>query len=141
MKVKAIFLGMHKTLCDHQGVVPHSALQACEKARQNGHRIFLSKGYSKAEIQEEALSVGLDGVVGEAGDYLEVADAIQEFGINIEDTIAIGDSVYDLEMLETAQLGVAMGNASETVKAYADDITYSVDEDGLYKAFKKYGLI
>lgn len=141
MKVKAIFLGMHKTLCDHQGVVPHSALQACEKARQNGHRIFLSKGYSKAEIQEEALSVGLDGVVGEAGDYLEVADAIQEFGINIEDTIAIGDSVYDLEMLETAQLGVAMGNASETVKAYADDITHSVDEDGLYKAFKKYGLI
>lgn len=62
-------------------------------------------------------------------------------GISIEDTIAVGDSENDLAMLRAAGTGIAMGNASDYVKKAADDVTGSVEEDGVYHAFRKYGLI
>lgn len=62
-------------------------------------------------------------------------------GVPIEDTIAIGDSENDLEMLRAAGVGIAMGNSSDYVKEAADDVTKSVVEDGVYHAFRKYGLI
>lgn len=62
-------------------------------------------------------------------------------GVPVKDTIAIGDSENDLEMLKAAGVGIAMGNASDYVKETADDVTGSVTEDGVYQAFLKYGLI
>lgn len=62
-------------------------------------------------------------------------------GISIEDTIAVGDSENDLAMLRAAGTGIAMGNAPDFVKEAADDVTGSVEEDGVYHAFRKYGLI
>lgn len=47
------------------------------------------------------------------------------------DTVAVGDQRNDVEMLIWAARGVAMGNAPEDVKAVADEVTGSVDEDGL----------
>lgn len=73
------------------------------------------------------------------------ASGIDEYlayvGASIEDTIAIGDSANDLEMLEHAQVAIAMGNGTEAAKAVADFVTTDVDKDGIYNAFKKYGLI
>ena len=62
-------------------------------------------------------------------------------GVPVKDTIAIGDSENDLEMLKAAGVGIAMGNASDYVKETADDVTKPVTEDGVYHAFLKYGLI
>ncbi len=61
--------------------------------------------------------------------------------IKMEDTIAIGDSMNDIMMLEKARIGIAMGQASDEVKRYADIMTDPVDRDGFYKAFKKLGLV
>ena len=57
------------------------------------------------------------------------------------DTFAFGDSDNDLRMLQSAGTGVAMGNAKEEIKKAADFITDSADDDGIYNAFKKFGLI
>ena len=46
-------------------------------------------------------------------------------------TVACGDQRNDLEMLQWAAWGVAMGNAPEEVKAAADEVTGHVDDDGL----------
>lgn len=62
-------------------------------------------------------------------------------GIAIKNTIAFGDNMNDFEMMETAEFSVCMGNGSEALKNIADDICESVSEDGLYKAFKKHGLL
>ncbi len=62
-------------------------------------------------------------------------------GVPVKDTIAIGDSENDLEMLKAVGVGIAMGNASDYVKEAADDVTRSVEEEGVYYAFQKYGLI
>ena len=52
--------------------------------------------------------------------------------------LAIGDSENDLEMLEAAGTGVAMGNAASEVKRAADDITAGNDEEGVALAIRKY---
>ncbi len=59
----------------------------------------------------------------------------------LKKVIAIGDSLNDYEMIIHAGIGVAMGNANEKLKEVADYITTSVDDDGIYNCFKKYGLI
>lgn len=73
------------------------------------------------------------------------AAAIEKFlalkGLKKEESAAFGDGENDMEMLETVGIGVAMGNADDEVKAKADLITDSIDEDGLEKALIKMGLI
>ena len=51
-------------------------------------------------------------------------------GLEPADVLAIGDGRNDIEMLEWAGRGVAMGQAVEEVKEVADGVTLSVDEDG-----------
>jgi len=55
--------------------------------------------------------------------------------------VAIGDGPNDVEMLQYAQIGVAMGNADDSIKSIADMVTDSIDEDGIYNAFCKLHLI
>lgn len=52
-------------------------------------------------------------------------------GFESTDTLAVGDGRNDIEMLQWAGTGVAMGQAPKEVKAAADTVTASVDEDGL----------
>lgn len=65
----------------------------------------------------------------------------QHMGIDISETMAFGDGGNDESMLHTAGIGVAMGNARLEVKAHADYITTSVDEDGVMRALEHYGVI
>ena len=53
------------------------------------------------------------------------------WGISAEEMCAVGDDVNDIPMIEAAGLGIAMGNAQAEVKAAADRIAPSHDEDGL----------
>ena len=54
--------------------------------------------------------------------------------------MAIGDSGNDLTMIEAAGLGVAMGNATEDVRAAADVITADNNHDGVAQAIEDYVL-
>lgn len=62
-------------------------------------------------------------------------------GIPVEQTVAFGDSMNDLEMMETAALSICMGNGSERLKEMADDVCGTVEEGGLQAAFEKYDLL
>lgn len=68
-------------------------------------------------------------------EYISVCKA------DICDAAAFGDSENDIEMIRCAGVGVAMGNASDGLKAVADYVTDDVDRDGLEKAFEALGLI
>lgn len=52
-------------------------------------------------------------------------------GVDAADTMAFGDGDNDAEMLRAAGDGVAMGNASDAVKACADHVTATCDEAGV----------
>ena len=83
---------------------------------------------------------------GEIGSY-QITKAtgmdsiIRYFNANIEDTIAVGDGFNDLPMFNKAHLSIAMGNAPQAIKDKADIVTTSLDEDGVYNAFKQLKLI
>ena len=66
---------------------------------------------------------------------------IAHFGIDIDETMAFGDGGNDITMLRHVGTGIAMGNADEEVKAAADYITTSADDDGIYNALRHFGVI
>ena len=63
------------------------------------------------------------------------------FGLNPDHTMAFGDGGNDSTMIRKAGIGVAMGNAIDELKAEADYITTSVDNDGIREALHHFGLI
>ena len=72
---------------------------------------------------------------------LNAVDAVlKELGISYEETLAIGDSSTDAEIIKACGIGIAMGNAPEHIKAIADDVTDLNTNDGLAKALDKYVL-
>ena len=273
---KVIFIDVDGTLVDYENHLPESAVEAIRKARKNGHRVYICTGRSKAEVYPNIWDIGLDGMIGGNGSYVEddgkvlmhqlitesqcrrIVDwlherklefylesnsglyasekfetaalpSIQEyskrkgrdaditvrdvfpdmiFGADLyrddlnkvsyllnsyqdfldtkeqfpdlqngtwggagetalfgdlgvkditkahaidvllahlgkkkEDTIAFGDAKIDIPMLEYCATGVAMGNGGEEIRAMADSITDDVNEDGLWNAFRHFGLI
>ena len=61
-------------------------------------------------------------------------------GVNQDATMAIGDTENDLAIIEAAGIGVAMGNATDAVKANADYVTTSNTEDGVAAAIEHFIL-
>lgn len=277
---KIIFLDVDGTIVDYDNHISNSAKIAIQQSRKNGHLVFLCTGRSKAEMPNEILDIGFDGIIGGNGSYIEyknqvlmhqlipyetakqVVDWLESRGLefylesnnglfasrnfrdaarqilriyalgkgasedqilNMEpedalhglvyggelyrndlnkisfilhsyqdhldskkafpqlkagtwggrgesalfgdlgvkninkahavdiilnhlganhiDTIAFGDAKVDIPMLETCQIGVAMGNGGPEILAMADIITDDVRQDGLYNAFKKLNLL
>ena len=68
---KIIFLDVDGTLVDYENHLPESAVLAVRKARENGHRVYICTGRSKAEVYENIWEIGLDGMIGGNGSYVE----------------------------------------------------------------------
>lgn len=61
-------------------------------------------------------------------------------GVNPDATMAIGDTENDLAIIEAAGIGVAMGNATDAVKARADYVTTTNTKDGVAAAIEHFIL-
>ena len=59
-------------------------------------------------------------------------------GIKTDETLAFGDGLNDIYMLRAAGVGVAMANAEDNVKAIADYVTASCDDDGVAEGINKF---
>ena len=57
--------------------------------------------------------------------------AAEYFNVPLADVIAFGDDINDIEMLKTAGIGVAVGNAISAVKEIADYVCGTNDNDGV----------
>lgn len=64
-----------------------------------------------------------------------------KLGVSKQHTMAFGDSTNDLSMLEYAGISIAMGNSNPILFDKVDDVTGSVQEEGIYQALKKYNMI
>lgn len=84
---------------------------------------------------------GIDIISKDGGKDHGIRKILEVHGFTREESIAFGDSDNDLEMLEFADIGVAMGNAAESVKEVADYVTSHIDEDGIWNACKHFELI
>ncbi|MBR2616408.1 MAG: HAD family hydrolase [Clostridia bacterium] len=128
-----------------------------EHFRKNGIGVEKMNLYNiPAGLQNELYDlVTASGFIGHtrpgAGPHLEfshkgldklcaVRSILERIGVSFEETMAIGDSSSDVAILEAAGLGVAMGNAPDNIKAYADVVTGLNTDDGLAAAFEAYVL-
>ncbi|MDQ4079092.1 MAG: Cof-type HAD-IIB family hydrolase [Chloroflexota bacterium] len=68
---------------------------------------------------------------------LELAASL---GIPRERTLAVGDNLNDLTMIQAAGVGVAMGNAAPELKEVADWVAPPISEDGLAVAIERFAL-
>lgn len=73
--------------------------------------------------------------------FTGIKKILKYFDISVEDTVAVGDSLNDYDMIENCNIGIAMGNATQKLKDIADYITTDVEDDGIYNAMKHFGFI
>jgi hydroxymethylpyrimidine pyrophosphatase-like HAD family hydrolase len=67
-----------------------------------------------------------------------VRELLNLLGIDKKHTLAIGDGNNDIPLFRSARVKVAVGNASELLKAEADYIVGSVTDDGFAEAINKF---
>ena len=101
----------------------------CRELEQEPDLVITSSLYNNLEINASSATKGR--ALMWLADYLK---------IDREATMALGDGGNDLSMIQAAGIGVAMVNGLEEVKAAADFITMSNDEDGVAAAVEKFVL-
>ncbi|MCB2855432.1 Cof-type HAD-IIB family hydrolase [Streptococcus suis] len=93
---KIIFLDVDGTLVDYHNRIPESAIRAIRQARENGHLVYVCTGRSRAEMQPELWEIGLDGMIGGNGSYVEHQDqVIMHQLLSEEDSRAIVDWLHE----------------------------------------------
>lgn len=70
-----------------------------------------------------------------------IAAMLAYFGIGVDNAMAFGDGDNDIPMLRFCNIGVALGQSSEAVKAAADYVTTPVDRSGVENALRRFNLI
>lgn len=70
-----------------------------------------------------------------------ICQFLAEKGLTLDETMAFGDHLNDIEMLKVVGIGVAMGNAQEGTKDSADFVTASHQHQGIEKALKHFEII
>ncbi|MBZ4488256.1 Cof-type HAD-IIB family hydrolase [Microbacterium sp. cx-55] len=165
VEVQAVVAQMlNRWLSAHEGAEPQSAPQGRPRFRdldtidrsRVAKAVFVSEtadAVERARVElgdtfhvvsgSMPLPGGSNGEIGMRG--VTKGSAIQtvldHLGIDAADAIGIGDSWNDVEMFEVCGVGIAMGNASDELKALADEVTTSVLDDGVANAFRRHGLI
>lgn len=83
----------------------------------------------------------IDIIPVNGGKGIGIEKVLEYYGYSKEQALAFGDGRNDIEMLQTVGMGVAMGNATEDVKAIADEVCLSVADDGVYYYCNEHNLI
>ena len=66
---------------------------------------------------------------------------VLDCGLDPENIVAVGDGSNDLEMVENASLGIAVGNAQDDLKAVADLVADDIDKGGILSVFRTLGMV
>lgn len=99
-------------------------------------RIEVLGGVEMTRALENNIEINAEGV-NKGAAMLRLGEL---FDIRREEIMAFGDGINDKKMLETVGVGVAMENAMPEVKAVADEIALSNDEDGVAKFIEEHVL-
>lgn len=127
LKLDKIVFGL-----DDDGLVTYDEVQPVMTAfdKKYGGRLVFN---SSNTLLIEAVSAG--ATKGEAVEFVA-----NRHGIAREEVICMGDALNDASMIEWAGLGVAVENATDDLKALADEITVSCDDDAVGYILNKYCL-
>ena len=106
----------------------------CKKFVSEARGLFPQLSIMRShQLVVEAITKGINK--GEAVKWL-----CDKYGISVDEAIAMGDSENDIEMIKTAGLGIAVGNAMEPVKQAADFVADTNDNDAVAQVIYKFCL-
>jgi len=109
------------------------ALKFCVEIFDDTIAKKLADSLSDCDCQRFAGTVWYKFTKKEATKETAILKACEICGIALEDVIALGDDTPDIDMLKLCGIGVAMGNALDSVKEAADVVIGNNDEDGIAK--------
>ena len=112
----------------------NSQLDEARAALEKDYAFVLQHVEAKGCLNGELINRKYDKGRG----ILRICDAL---GMSVEDTIGFGDSMNDLEMIQTVHTSVCMENGAEALKEISDMVCPSVEEDGLAAGFARLGLV
>ena len=129
-------------MAQYAGEKVYKFVVMCDKRAQLDEPIALLSEKFNIVVQDDPNAAYINGeIISRDFDKGQGVKRLCEFlGADIADTYGFGDSMNDLEMIETVGFSVCMANGSPTLKKIAKAVCPSVKEDGLSKAFKQYGL-
>ena len=70
-----------------------------------------------------------------------VAKVVDQLGLKPENVMVFGDGLNDLELFDYAGISIAMGVSHDKIKEKADYITKTVEEDGIFDALERFGMV
>lgn len=114
----------------------YQALLFCRQSEDHQYREFQSP-FDFIRWHQVAMDVIPKGGSKAKG----IEQLIKHLNIDVNDTIAFGDALNDVDMLKYVGQGIAMGNGYDEAKQAANLVTKHVNEDGIYYGLKDIGLI
>ena len=143
-------MGMYQSLYDRVATIvpdmetyvrehPGKSLKLCIFHRDSGtreqtRRAVKHLGMELADAETTSLEISPRGVTKGLG----LKTLCSYLGISIEESVAVGDADNDIDVLNTAGLSVAMGNANKKVKDLCDVIVADNDHDGIVEVIDRF---
>lgn len=141
-RVREIYEFLHTEpypVCSVEKLLEMKVYQFVPFVSQTEERIFLDAMPGCTHTRWHPL--GVDILPRDGGKGVGLRAAMERYGLAREEVMAFGDGENDMSMLREAGLSVAMGNGEEQVKAMADYVTDTVENDGVSKALRHFGLL
>lgn len=110
--------------------------ESCEKLFQRIPESLVGFMYKNNHLDLYNGEISIKGITKATG----LKQITSYLNIPIKDTIAIGDSLNDLDILQEAGLSICMGNGADECKKTADFVTKDISDDGLAYALKHFNL-
>jgi len=131
------------------GPIPYSPIELGSYDFASTHKVMI---YAEEKIPAEfieSLPDSCTAVVTDSGILCQIVrkgvtkwnsieHVLETLGLDHSSVIAFGDDYNDMEMIQNSGVGVAMGNAVADLKAVADHVTVSNDEDGVVAFLQAY---
>ena len=118
-----------------------------------GGELYQVSGFLCEEAAKELLSPltnckytswddgAIDIISADGGKTVGIQKLLEHYCLSPDSIMAFGDGDNDADMLEFAQIGVAMGNGSPKAKEAAGYVTTDIDDDGIANALKHFHLL
>ena len=132
-----------KPMREYDGSPVYKVVIMCQKMSQLDEAKKLLGGEFNFVLQEVKAYNCINGeIINKEFDKGKGVKIIcKRFNVPVEETVGFGDSMNDLEMIQTVGKSVCMANGSEALQKIADVVCPAVKDDGLAKAFEDLGLI
>ena len=121
---------------DKQGIEKINLFHTCPQDREDTRKKLQGLPIVMLNAEDTSLEISPLGVTKGYG----LKKLCKHLNIEVEQSIVVGDADNDLDVLKTAGLAVAMGNANANVKKIADVEVMDNDHDGVAEAIYKYLL-